>query len=302
MTISVQLEYVPFSPQPDVPFTEESFVRKSVEYQFEPAEIGIALIDLWNFGWEEGPAGAGLLEEENFERGLSHALRKRAIIENTIAPTVNHLREKGIAIFHCNHPAFLEKYPQWFESTTDLERKELEGMWDGSLSTGAMDMSAKAPVYGWPPTEWVNEWREKHNRCVWGTSEWLNRQQVTVYPLMGIAPPVQPQDGDLTVFSQKQFDRLLRERQIKALFYMGFETDLCVQYSGYGLVNMSDHFQGYNYLCVIVRDATTTYETAESLPGLWKTRLAINSIEANFGYSITSTSLLMSVDDACNAS
>lgn len=57
------------------------------------------------------------------ERGVSHALRKKEIIIQRIAPSVKQLRQYGIQIFHCNHPDFLHKSPQWITSTTEEERK-----------------------------------------------------------------------------------------------------------------------------------------------------------------------------------
>jgi len=97
------------------------------------------------------------------------------------------------------------------------------------------------------------------------------------------------------VYSQEQFHRLLSERRIRALFYMGFETDECVVFSPYGIANMQDGYRGFGYLCTVVRDCTTTYEVAETRDGLWKTRLAIDAIEARFGYSVTSEALLAAV-------
>ena len=95
---------------------------------------------------------------------------------------------------------------------------------------------------------------------------------------------LQPQHGDLLVFSNAQFHRLLTERQIRVLFYMGFEATECVQFSPYGIANMQSH----GYLCIIVRDGTTTYEAAETLDGLWKTRVELIAIEQRWGYSTTS--------------
>ncbi|MBI3971438.1 MAG: hypothetical protein HY332_09125 [Chloroflexi bacterium] len=76
------------------------------------------------------------------------------------------------------------------------------------------------------------------------------------------------------------------------LLFMGFETDECLQFKPYGIANM----QSLGYLCVVVRDCTTTYENAETLDGLWKTRVAIESIEARWGYSIDSDALLRTLE------
>ena len=65
----------------------------------------------------------------------------------------------------------------------------------------------------------------------------------------------------------------------------------CLQFSPYGMANM----QQYGYLCVVVRDATTTYEIAETLAGLWRTRTAIIHIEGHWGYSVNSQRLVNAV-------
>ena len=69
---------------------------------------------------------------------------------------------------------------------------------------------------------------------------------------------------------------------------MGFETDECVQNSDYGIINMNQ----YGYMTNIVRDCTTIYESAKTLEGFWRTKVAIGNIEKRWGYSITSSNLL----------
>ncbi|HEX6970909.1 MAG TPA: hypothetical protein VF234_01670, partial [Limnochordia bacterium] len=87
---------------------------------------------------------------------------------------------------------------------------------------------------------------------------------------MDIPPPVRPAEGDRLVFSQEQFHRLLTERRMRVLFYAGFEADQCLQFKPYGIANM----QMLGYLCHVIRDATTTYEIADTLSGGWRTRCA----------------------------
>ena len=122
MKVEIDLEFTPRSPRQGFPITESSFVRSSSKYSFQANEIGIALVDLWNFGWEDGPVVDTLDWELSTERGASHALRKKEIIIQRIAPAINKLRQFGIQIFHCNHAAFLMDYPQWIASTTEEER------------------------------------------------------------------------------------------------------------------------------------------------------------------------------------
>ena len=53
MRFTIDLDYTPRSPQPGSPFTEARFVRKSRPFTFDVQDVGVALVDLWNFGWED---------------------------------------------------------------------------------------------------------------------------------------------------------------------------------------------------------------------------------------------------------
>jgi len=101
MEVTLELGYTPRSPQPGLPFTESSFVRRHMRKAFRADEIGLALVDIWNFGWESGPVGPTLGPELSTERGVSHARRKRWIVEQRIAPAVERLRAAGIQVLHC---------------------------------------------------------------------------------------------------------------------------------------------------------------------------------------------------------
>lgn len=288
MRFSINLEYTPMSPVPNLPFTESSFMRMASPCALDTDEIGIALVDIWNFGWENGPNVPELGFELSTERGISHAKRKRQIIEDVISPAVNELREMGVQIFHCNHSFFLEKYPQWIDSTTTAERDSLRN--STQETTSEQPSAEKKETF--PPREWVQSWQGQHTNEI-NNWDWL-KQNDKVYEFIDIAEPTKPQKNDLLVFNNVQFHRLLSERKIKVLFFMGFETDVCVQYSDYGMKNMSN----YGYMCNIVRDATTTFETAETLNGLWKTKVHIAYIENKWGYSTTSRALVESIKNA----
>lgn len=294
MEFTIPLDYTPRCPQPHTPFTESSFVRKSALFTFDVRETGVVLVDVWNFSFDDSPAGGTLGRELSLERGVSHARRKRRIIERVIAPTVNELRKRGVRIFHCTRSSILERYPQWTASTTEAERESLKPKSQTLASSGGSKPQEKDT---WPPREWVQAWQEQHRNDVYN-SEWMAQRDREVSPHIDVAAPVKPRDGDLLVFSGTQFHRLLTARKIRVLFYMGFEADERLQFSSFGIANMQDDYQGHHYLCVVVPDATTTYETAETLPGLWRTKRAIDGIEAGWGYSVASKTLLSAVRSA----
>src|SRR5690606_24702489 len=130
----------------------------------------------------------------------------------------------------------------------------------------------------------------RHTDDVFNVS-WMNEQN-QVYDQIKIPREVEPQEGDLLIYSKEQFDRVLRDRGIRVLFYMGFEVDECIMNSVYGIRNMN----AYGYMTNIVRDCTTTYESADTVKGLWRTKVAIEQIEKLWGYSILSSSLVRSLE------
>lgn len=83
MEVIIDLDFTPRSPRPDVPYTESTFVRSSSRYTFRSEEIGVALVDLWNFGWEDGPVIDSLGFDLSTERGTSHATsRMNGLVEH----------------------------------------------------------------------------------------------------------------------------------------------------------------------------------------------------------------------------
>jgi hypothetical protein len=50
MEVTLDLDFTPRSPRPGVPYTESSFKRSSSRITFRSEEIGVVLVDLWNFG------------------------------------------------------------------------------------------------------------------------------------------------------------------------------------------------------------------------------------------------------------
>ncbi len=294
MPFTVDLEYTAFCPQEGQPFTEESFARRSAPFTFEVGEVGLALVDLWNLGWDDGPVSETFGPDLSFERGRSHALRKRRIVKEVIAPTVDRLRELGVQVFHCNHGRFLEGYPQWQTSTTLQER---QAHWErANPSQPDVSQVGGEQVGGEARQErgWHAGWREEHDELVL-KSGWGMRQYRELYPQVAIPEPVRPQGGDLLVCERDQFRRLLAEQGVRVLFYMGFETDACLSRNpAYGMARMS----GADCLCAVVRDGTTTYEAAETLAGLWRTRAAVLDIETRYGYSVTAGALVKAVASA----
>ena len=285
MPVMLDLDYTPVCPQRGLPFSEPSFERRSVRATFERGELAVLLVDLWNIGFDDGPVDAELGVDGSTEFGLSHALRKRAVIEQVITPTVQALRKARVLIIHGNHAPILQRYPQWAASTTPEEPVRF-----AAAATAPSAPPTKPSHDAWPPVTWATQWSEGHQRLVYDPA-WQRRQGDAIYPKLDIPAPVRPQGGDLLAADDAQIHRLLRERRVRVLFFMGFETAHCVQNSPYGMAAMAR--RGYG--CVLVRDATASPESAETLDGLWRTRAEIIGIEQRYGYSTTTQALVRAV-------
>ena len=86
--------------------------------------------------------------------------------------------------------------------------------------------------------------------------------------------------------------RLLHERKIKVLFYCGFATNLCLIFKPGAIQDMYDR----GYMPLVVRDATTGSEHAETIQELRITNAFIDQIEILWGYSITSSELMNALE------
>ncbi len=279
------LAYTPRAPQPGEPFTEAFFTRRTFVRSFCRHEVALVLVDLWNLGWAEGP----LVMDDPWlstERGFSHAQRKQAIVESVIVPLLRAARGAGIQVVHANLPHVLVRYPDWEACTTPAERAEAAKLINPSPQEAAPGAAGGGD--GWPPPQWVQAWQEEHRRRVYGIGTAWDKALAPACDAMDIPSPARPVAGELLAFSGDQLHRLLRERRIRVLFYAGFEADECLQFKPYGMANMSQR----GYLCCVIREATTTYETAETLAGLWRTRYALDYIESRWGYSVAAGDLL----------
>ncbi|MBI3971432.1 MAG: hypothetical protein HY332_09095 [Chloroflexi bacterium] len=117
-------------------------MRRTVSAVFKLEGIGLALVDFWNFGWEDGPIAPALGPEFSLGRGVSHAQRKRWITDYRIAPAVDALRSAGVQVFHCTHADILQRYSQWQASTPPNEREALEGRRRDGPADGSAEPAA----------------------------------------------------------------------------------------------------------------------------------------------------------------
>jgi nicotinamidase-related amidase len=105
---------------------------------------------------------------------------------------------------------------------------------------------------------------------------------------------VEPGDGDQVIFDGDQLHRLLSVREVHTLFYVGFAANMCVLHRDYGMRAMAA--RGYDV--VLVRDATTAIEMADTVDDFSITGATIRDVEVGVGYTLTTADLLSAGESA----
>ncbi|MEC9380267.1 MAG: cysteine hydrolase family protein [Candidatus Latescibacterota bacterium] len=103
---------------------------------------------------------------------------------------------------------------------------------------------------------------------------------------------VEPSEGDQVIFDGDQLHRLLHAREVYTLFYVGFAANMCVLHRDYGMRAMAA--RGYDV--VLVRDATSAIEMADTLDNLEITAASVRDVEVGVGYSVLTGDLIESAE------
>lgn len=262
----IPLAYTRWGPSPGEPFTEASFTRRTIEQTFDPGEVALVLVDLWNLGWGLTPLLPEVGWEAEWERGRSNVERMRRITLDKIVPALGAARRAGLTIAHLNLPEIADRYyRRWRHRVPEAQ--------------GAPALEAPPPPTprasqpAWPPPDFAAAWRAEHRRLVYD-DRWMALSGQAAQR-MDIPPPVQPGDADAIVTDGDELHDLLRARRARVVFYAGFDTNACVSNKSGGIREMASR----GYRCVLLRDATTSKEVAETVAGEWVTRVAVSLLE-----------------------
>lgn len=266
-------EAIPEIPS-DTLLTESNFHHYTQMMTFAPGEVAFVMVDLWNTGFGPEPL-SHLGWEAEYNAGKSFCDRAGEIEVERILPMLSACRDRGITVVHAPTRDIAVKHRQWEELATEEEKHP------PVAPPGTAD---------WPPQEWVSACREEHMN-LFRTEEWITNYYQHVRPNQDIPAPLQPVDGDLVISSGDMLHRLLAQRRIRVLFYCGFATNMCLIDKPGAIRDMATR----GYLPILMRDATTGTENAETVDGLWITRVMVDQIEMLWGYSITTREFLEAV-------
>lgn len=242
-----------------VQYVEGNFERAFVDWQMDPSEAGLVLVDCW----DRHPI-------------VNHLERVVQICRERIVPVVNACRSAGVAVIHGPSMPQARTHEQWTKYASDAE---------------LFPRAGEAPE--WPP----QEFRKKSGdyaqfdkpaepvRDAW-IEEYMDGRK--------IIEMLDPLPEDFVIATGEQLHRLCRHRGIVHLFYCGFAANMCVMMRDYGMREFNR--RGYNL--VILRDATTAIEAATTVDDLALTEAAIVEVEMLLGFSITSTELVTACERA----
>jgi Isochorismatase family len=110
-----------------------------------------------------------------------------------------------------------------------------------------------------------------------------------------ISPLAAPRPGEFVAeFTPTSFDisrealrKHLESRGIRTLFYAGYASNWCVLHRPTGIIAMAK--AGYDI--VLIRDCTIGFETPDTLAGEWCNHVAINTVEHQWGTTVTLSDL-----------
>jgi nicotinamidase-related amidase len=249
------------------------------------SETALILVDIWD--WHSN---------------RSHRERAAEITRGRILPLVEAARQAGILVIHAPSPDIAVRYEQWVRYAGDAARETAVERLLRQKFVDVLQMTdppeALRPIVdsippvlkalapndpAWPPADFRKRAGDYVRYARPQPPSWREVAQPRDIPKI-----LRPKPGDYVVASGAQLHRLLKDRKILHLLYVGFATNMCVQNTrDYSMEQMGR--RGYN--CILLRDCTTGIENAYTLEGLLLTKAAILSLEKSQA-SATSSDLL----------
>ena len=220
----------------------------------------LVLIDLWDI--------------ENPRLG-NHPVRER-IIQQTIAPLLQHARAANMAVIHA--PTWPVDAQGRATRHVQLARNHL-----GGPRQQLPERVEPAADDAWPPARFKYRVAE-HGACAPG----FMPEYLPTHVIHGIRPEVAPTPGrrETVLYERSAFDAFCQKLGILHLFYAGFSTNICVLRKPLGLIRSAE--QGYN--CMLLRDATCANDPDDA-PFL-VTNAAITDVESQYGFSTRAADLI----------
>jgi nicotinamidase-related amidase len=216
-------------------------------WELPVAETALVLVDFWT---------THILE--------SHLRRCEEVIRRNVVPLLPAARGAGITVIYGPGFNIAKKYPGW----------------ERYAEVAEMDPPKPEPP-DWPPESFRKREGEYSRFARPFFAQQVRAKADELFRIRRIPDAVEPEPEDHVIASGPQLHRLLRDKKILHLLYLGFATNDCVLHKDYGVRAMGG--RGYNI--ILLRDCTMGIENAASLATFGDTRGAMHYIELHHASS-----------------
>ena len=221
---------------PGVPCVEANFQYAQHTLHIPTDQAALVLVDVWDV-----------------HPVASHLARTDEITRTRIVPVVRAARQAGVTIVHARSPSVAQKDAQSTRYAQAARREPAATNWPPPQF---IDRAGEYAQYARPAEPMMDLWQER-------------------LAARRIQADVEPEPDDFVVATGDQLQRLLEDRRLLHLFYVGFATNICVPFRDYGM--RAFRKRGYNP--ILLRDCTTAIEAHDTVDDLLITKLAIRDFE-----------------------
>ncbi|MBI3946224.1 MAG: isochorismatase family protein [Armatimonadetes bacterium] len=256
----IQPRYLRLYTDPGVELAEENYRHATLDWKMPLREAALISIDVWNYHYSR----------DTLER-IEEITREK------IAPFLAACRAHGLQVIHTPAGPVAQKHPNFIRMRPEEARPQVP--WPDSPRWPPADFAWKSGAYAQyaRPHEPWDEARVKH--------------RTTQRDFHELARPV---GNEPVILDGEDLHRYCAERGILHLFFIGFNTNACIIGRDYGVRAMG----GRGYHIILVRDATTGMETAETVKDLTCTKGTIATFEQFTGYTVTTAELIQALRDS----
>lgn len=216
---------------------------------------------------------AGRLELPLFQR---HVRARRLDLAQPDPQGPAACRAQGMQVIHAPASPVATRHPNWLRLVDDKTRR--------SPYPNSPD---------WPPAEFKSK-QGPYANLRKPTEAHEAYSSYHAKNLRDFHEACRPVGNEPVILSGEELHRLCAQRGILHLFYVGFNTNACMLYRTYGIMQMT----GRGYSCILLRDATTGMETAETQPTMACTNGIIATLEQFGNYTVSTDELVKSLNQA----
>ena len=244
--MNIQLRYQAMQSTGPADNVEGNIVSTDLLADLEPAETALVLVDTWG----EHPI-------------LSHCERTGSIIQTRVRPALEAARVAGITPIYAPSPHVAARHSQWtrFAGIEELRPTVIAGD-------------------DWPPLAYreLSDPYTSLRRAPGELPPASGGRPESWHQVRTIHSAIAPRDDAIVIASGDQLHRVLRDRRLVHLVYVGFATNICIRFRDYGMHAMKDR----GYLPILLRDATSGIESRETYDDLSITRAVLQDLERWF--------------------